>query len=493
MPRTWSKFQEAVFEHAEHQPKRHLIVEAVPGSGKTTTIVEACNRVHRGRRVIMCAFNTKIRDELQERVPKGVIVRTFHQLGFYAVIKSWGPLQVDRYRQRDLIKAVLPGWVEKSAHGEVAKIVSMAMARLASTPAEIQDIMERYEYLPGDPTLEPKYTEWALEVLRRTQVPGPEISLDDQVYLPGALNLRGSSADFVFADEFQDCNPAQLEIIRKALGRTGKLIAVGDRRQAIYAWRGADPGMMDAAAKEFDADVLPLSITYRCPRSVVRLVQPIVPAIEAGPDAQEGVVQYDTSEKQFLEQVRPGDLVISRVNAAIATYSMKLMLKGVRCQVLGKDLSEGLISLVHRAESSQLTTALKQIEAYVKDESKRLLAIKKEDRVEELNDRLEILQELSTGLKYVPHLVERLERLFGEAETTDGPSASAVVFSTVHKAKGLEFKRVWMLETTFRTDSTEGENLYYVAATRAIEELYLVQIPKKGQKPKPQHKDANPA
>jgi superfamily I DNA/RNA helicase len=70
--------------------------------------------------------------------------------------------------------------------------------------------------------------------------------------------------------------------------------------------------------------------------------------------------------------------------------------------------------------------------------------------------------------------------LFGEEENAP---ANAIIFSTVHKAKGLEFKRVWMFESTFRTHTTEGQNLYYVAATRAMESLYLVQLPTKNGKP----------
>ena len=88
------------------------------------------------------------------------------------------------------------------------------------------------------------------------------------------------------------------------------------------------------------------------------------------------------------------------------------------------------------------------------------------------------MQQLPVEGGSVFHLRQRIEALFG-----DSANPNAVIFSTVHKAKGLEFTRVWMFETTFSVGSLEGENLYYVAATRAIESLYLVQIPRKDNKP----------
>jgi superfamily I DNA/RNA helicase len=56
----------------------------------------------------------------------------------------------------------------------------------------------------------------------------------------------------------------------------------------------------------------------------------------------------------------------------------------------------------------------------------------------------------------------------------DLSDSSAISLSTVHKAKGLEYDSVFMLESTFGFNSTEEENLWYVCVTRTKKTLYMV-------------------
>lgn len=478
MPRDWSTYQRKVFQHIEQSP-RHLVVEAKPGSGKTTTSIEGVNRIPPEKKVLMCAFNKKIQEELEARVRPGITVRTFNSIGHHAVMRARGRVNINADRQRDLVRTILPDRriIGSAPYADVLKIVELAMARLAETDDDFHYIMAEYDCYPAESSMITHYIQWAREVLRRSLMPSREISFNDQIYIAAKERLSGPKFDYVFVDEAQDCNPAQLWLVENALAPSGKLIAVGDRRQAIYAWRGADHHVMEDISLRFNADVLPLSITYRCPRRVVNLVNNIVPDLEAAPNASEGTV-CSVGEAQFLEQVTPGDIVISRTNAAIARYSMRLLLKGVRCVVLGKDLSKGLLKLVDKGGHTGIPNLLRELDAYVEEESERLVAAKKETKVDELVDRVDALKDLSEGLTNVHDLKRRIEALF-----SDATNPHAVVFSTVHKAKGLEFNRVWMFETTFSVNTLEGENLYYVAATRAIESLYLVQIPRKDNKP----------
>ena len=202
-------------------------------------------------------------------------------------------------------------------------------------------------------------------------------------------------------------------------------------------------------------------------------------SLESAASAGEGAVTLAT-EKQFLEGVSAGDFVISRTNAAIVKYSMQLLLRNRRCAVLGKDLSGGLVKLVAVTATTEVAPMLAKLEAYVKEEGDRLMAARREDKAEELLDRAEALRSLSEGCTTTNQIRLRLDRLFGNDNST---APGVITFSTVHKAKGLEFKRVWMFETTFNVNSREGENLYYVAATRTIDSLFLVQIPRRDSKP----------
>ena len=83
-------------------------------------------------------------------------------------------------------------------------------------------------------------------------------------------------------DEAQDANKAQATLVKNSIRRTGKIIFVGDDRQAIYTWRGAGVGAFDQLIHELDADELPLTWTFRCPQRVVELARTIVPDLEAG-------------------------------------------------------------------------------------------------------------------------------------------------------------------------------------------------------------------
>jgi len=263
--------------------------------------------------------------------------------------------------------------------------------------------------------------------------------------------------------------------------RTGRVFAFGDDRQNIYGFRGADVSSSEKFCRDLGATVLPLPVTYRNPRLVVELAKHIVPDFEAAPGAPDGVLDTVT-EREFLEAVREGDAVISRSNAALSKYCMLLLGAGRRARIIGRDLGTKLTGLLARARSEKVPEMLEELGRFVESEAERLLAARKDDLAEELVDNLEALRAISEGVTSMSALTVKVETLFSdERDATDG----VIAFMTVHKAKGREFDRVWMFESTFRLNSIEGENLYYVAITRAKKELILVQLPRSdGKYPK---------
>jgi superfamily I DNA/RNA helicase len=87
----------------------------------------------------------------------------------------------------------------------------------------------------------------------------------------------------------------------------------------------------------------------------------------------------------------------------------------------------------------------------------------------EAADRIDALDALCDGLTTTAELLARLESLFSDDQTT-----RRLMFSSVHRAKGLESDRVFVLIDTFRGGSVEEENLWYVAVTRSKRHLFLV-------------------
>jgi len=121
----FSQYQAAIFtwvrEHLDAPGA--LIVEAVAGSGKTTTIVKAAELIPTDHKAAFLAFNKSIATELGNRLPAHVEAKTLNALGF-AVCRARLPkgIQIDRNKTRDLIDAKLPGEAQV-AKGELMGLI----------------------------------------------------------------------------------------------------------------------------------------------------------------------------------------------------------------------------------------------------------------------------------------------------------------------------------------------------------------------------------
>lgn len=473
--RVWSHYQEAIYEEVA-EGEGHLVVLAYAGSGKTSVIIESVNRVPRGKRVLLCAFNKRIQEELVARVQTSCDIKTLHGLGYGAVLRAWPvrPRPDDRANERAIYGEIWKDFkgITHAERADVTKLVRFAKSYLVSDAASLLALMDRFDCRPKRYT-PANYVEWAQRALALARVPRAEIAFDDMVYLPAVEGYATGSYDVVFVDETQDLNQAQIACVKQALAAGGRIVALGDMRQAIYLWRGAGAEIMPRLIEELHAKVLPLSISYRCPKAVVRLAQEYVPDIEAADDAPEGEVRHVT-EAQMVAGWRPGDFVLSRINAPLVRYCLLALQAGKRGRVQGRDIGSGLRGLIVKSEHPTVPTFLSWLAAWRLDESLRLQAAEKEDQAEQVHDRAECLIALSDGLKTTRELLARVDGLFADE------GAGSIVFSSVHKAKGLEADVVWLLENTFRPQGgLEEENLLYVAVTRAKKVLNLVKMEKR--------------
>lgn len=480
----WSPLQLALYDFAKYR-RENLVVQARAGTGKSTTLVEIAARVA-PRRVLICSFTNKIRDDLIPKVQHlpHVTVKGINQMGYAAVIKRAGkPPEVDRWRIHDYIRRQVPP-AFKAAHGDLAKLVGLCMVTLSQTPEAIRETMYAYDLRPEMKEHIPLWVDWVTQALNWSLLPDQNsVSFVEQVYIPAALNLATGSFDVVIVDECQDLSAAQFRVVINAMRPGGRFIAVGDPAQAIYNFNGAGANSVDEIINATDAHVLPLSITYRCPTEVVRLVKPLVPDYEAGPGAPTGKVEL-VGLKSFLQDVQEGDAVIARANAALTKVALELIAMGKRARIVGKDIGAQLSKLTEVGQGvggDNIKTTLTYLTDYVYDQCETLVAARKEDKAEELQDNLEALRALSSGCEDMYAVRSKITRLFNDDDVTQG----TIPCMSTHKAKGLEFERVWMLESTFKVGSSEGANLYYVAATRAKKELYLVQTPNQSGKVPP--------
>lgn len=477
MTHEWSAQQQNVFDYFLDDSRKHAVVIARAGTGKTTTIVEAVRQLLEKlpeTKILVCAFNKSIQIELQSRLPANADCATFHSLGLRSITSARGKVGIKTEREKQLVLAALPADPPYDLVNDIKKLVSLCMNTLSETDTEISDLMNEHGITPFAGIETQHYIDWAKKVLKASIDEFPEISFDQMVYIPAKMGWKTGNYDFVIVDETQDMNKAQLKLGMQALKEGGRFVAVGDPAQAIYAFRAADSGSIGRIQKELDAEVLKLSITYRCPKNVVSIANEFVPDLEAAPTAPYGSVEH-ASESEFIAGVRGGDFVLSRTNAPLVTYCLKLLKSGKPAYIQGREVGGTLKTLIKKARRSSIIDLSEWLKDWSNREVMRLKALDKEDKIDEVRDRVEVIVALSEGLSTTQQLYNRIDSLFEDAD----PS-SRVMFSSVHKAKGLEANTVWCLNTTFRPGkNAEEDNICYVAYTRSKNRLVLVDAPAK--------------
>lgn len=94
------------------------------------------------------------------------------------------------------------------------------------------------------------------------------IDFNDQVYMPALFGGAFQKFPVILVDEYQDLSPVDHKLLERIT--SGRLIGVGDRYQNIYGFRGAKAGGMLEAVEAYSMNIMPLSLTFRCPTEIVK-------------------------------------------------------------------------------------------------------------------------------------------------------------------------------------------------------------------------------
>jgi len=475
--------QVAIFEEFRNGTG-HLVLDARAGTGKTTTILEGIEFAPEAR-IVMCAFNKVIAEELKTRLrnPRAS-ARTLHSLGNGIVISRWGRVTIDEKRgQRIAAKAIgvknppreIPILVKNTA------AIGKNVAPFA-TVEQLKDLAVDFDFVPENKDLMAGEEPWTVEQIASAAHKAMElaterdgtIDFDDMVFLPVRMAWARPQFDLVVIDESQDMNFTQIRLAQMVCNSRGRIVVVGDPYQAIYGFRGADSGSMARLEEELSAKRLGLTTTYRCPKKVVEMAQRYVADFHAAETAPDGVIRNSTAEK-ILDEAQPGDFVLSRTNAPLARICLRFLRNGKKAIIRGRDIGKGLLKIVEKLEAQNIPELMKLLGAWEHNTIETLEAQDASDsKIEFVHDQAATLRDLSVGLASIAELRSRLESLF-----SDNNIGSAIICSTVHKAKGLESERVFILEKTLfpggRTHDEEERNIAYVAITRSKNELVMVE------------------
>lgn len=540
--------QKQIFHFVQNETG-HGIIDAVAGAGKTTTIMECSRYVQNQSEILFCAFNNSIATEiLQKFRHRGfneVTVKTIHALGWQILgenNRSGYALQLDdnkfeKILNTDDIQEQAKQYVDKileingydplvipderqlfAINGLKFRMKNRLLEinqkfRATLTKDELPDFKEMVIHFGifneteiakkhFDEELAQYFAIHTLLLERGTRFSQTTMIIDytDMLYLPCKWNLRPiKKYDFLFIDECQDLSKSQFAIASKYGRKTSRILAVGDPRQSIYGFTGADIESFDRVKHYTKAKQFPLTVCFRCPQRVIALAREIREDISGNKQDHGNVTIIDFDS--VVDTSVPGDLIISRLRVPLLLLVFNFIDRNIKVQIhpdevkeIIKDLKsifkmeEQIVSIPSLfGEFAALKNSVlgrqkwiinKNAERII-DQTARQAYIERE--TQELEKKLEFLHkkyELWKDECY--NITKILERIKEYITATQ----NSVRLSTIHRAKGLENDRVFILhydELPYKLpdhkpwQKTQETNLKYVAITRAKKELFLVQ------------------
>lgn len=505
LKKIWSKFQEAVFAFVR-EGSGSAVVEAVAGSGKTTTLVEAV-KLMQGDVAVM-AYNKKMGDELKVRLSgvSNANAGTCHSFGLKAFTKSGIRPNIDARKVGNIVGTLLKK-EEEFMFAFICKLVGLAKDAGIGILCDLEDLTQWQRLIDHhDLSIENgdvdygKAIELAITTLQKSNADKNTIDFGDMIYMPLFFKLKVDQYDWVLIDEAQDTNPTRRALAKAMLKPSGRLVAVGDPRQAIFGFTGADHDALDLIREEFKAITLPLSTCYRCGKNIIAHAKQWNSTIEAHDGNGEGKVTQ-TRFEDFLKNVESLNLsgkdgIICRKNAPLMDLAFSLIRKGIACRVEGKDIGAGLKALAQKWKVQDLNKLSERLNGFRNREVEKLMQKGQEIKAEQISDKVETLFVLIARCKEqnrhsVSDLVSLINSMFSDSDDKF-TNKNLVTLSSVHKSKGLEWNRVFLLgreqfmpSKYAKKDWQKGQeqNLIYVAVTRAISELVEVsEIPEMRKK-----------
>ena len=523
-----------------------VVILAGAGTGKTRALTY---RIAHGLRtgtyspgsVLALTFTTKAAAELRERLRRlgaqGAVARTFHSAALQQLSQYWpdviggsSPKLVENKSRLiaeagDAAKLRLSGATLRDLAAEIEwrKTSELSIARYAVAAGERQmpagldlgqvvDLQKRYEQLKDD----------------RRRLDFEDVLLATAGMLdsePRVLAQVRAQFRFFTVDEYQDVSPLQHRLLELWRGNRTDVCVVGDASQTIYSFTGATSSYLLQFEREFPhANVVRLERNYRSTPSVLSLANRLMHgrpgALELAPtrdsaeqvpgvavfddDVAEATAVADAVAKQLATGTKPEQIaILFRMNEQAVALEAALTQRGVAVRQLGA-------SKFFKLSAVRMVVSALRVQARSHpDESMRKVvsdlareagwSIRPEDSSlgRESWDALDAIVRFSTELPDGVSLERFSDDLSEREESNNELTVSAVVLSTLHSAKGLEWDTVYLVglaegllpinyaKTAAGID--EERRLLYVGITRAQRRLLLSwsRIGSRGQQREP--------
>ena len=456
------------------QAYKPSFLSARAGTGKTATIVEGIKKGAREgwlnlRDLTVVAFNKRNQEVLVERLEAecnaGLQVATLHSLGFSALRTRLARVEVDNDKCWKILR---------SRQGKLSKSKKMTHTQMVDTLRAIKAMkivggkeMENRNIPLWIREENPDYLEdevWeGLEASENLAKDKGVIDFADMILLPWKWRLGLFNRSRVIVDEAQDLAPMDWDLLARSVS---KRWLVGDPYQRIYQFRDRmGAGEIDGQLRRLHIEqTLGLTKCWRCGKKIIGEAQVFVPDIRAGVE-EEGKVELRTSVDWSLEQPAT---ILSRTNQQLVRIGLELKDYGRPVFFVGKEFRSRLKDILDGLRGDgkeELTMGL--LNYYHK-----VLGLCGES--DGLKDACDALQWFIVKFDKRARIEREMDKFFLENEVAGGWT-----LSTIHRAKGLEWDKVFLLDWNGGRDSEEElRNLRYVAITRAKKELVVVRAEK---------------
>ncbi len=471
----------------------NIKINAVAGSGKTTTVIEYAKARPQNSKVLYLAFNKSVKLEaikkFQEKGLSNVTVETAHSLAYKNIVfKNHYKVRhqgFNTYEVAELLK--LQGNGEKHTKYIIANHINKFIAYFCnSNKAKIQDL--NYLDIVSDSKAKTfvttfyDYIEGQTRLLLSKMDKG-EIEITHDFYLKKfQLSNPKLNFDYILFDEGQDASPAMLDVFLKQ--KANKVI-VGDTHQQIYGWRHAVNSLEKADFKTYH-----LSTSFRFSQDVANLGMEIL------------------NWKNHLDNYEPlsitgkGENKKHKVKAVLARTNLGLLLKAIEFVTEKKKIKhiyfEGNInSYTYADEGASLYDILNLYNG--KNRLIRDKLIKEMKDLDELEDYIEKTEDIQLGLmieivrEYGNEIPSIIKKIKSKHVENDEKEKAEMIFSTVHRCKGMEYDAIQIVNDFITEEKieklkadvkskdisvskiNEEINLLYVAVTRTKNSIHIPQ------------------
>ena len=468
----------------------NLVINAVAGSGKTTTLIEYAKSRPANSKILYLAFNKTVKTEaIQKFTTAGinnVKVETAHSLAFDHIVKHSPYQVVAGYKSHEWCDILGIKTGDRHADFIIASHVSKFISYFCNSQVlKVQEL--NYANVVTDAKAKTFVSNFYAVIERLTRealakMDKGDIAVTHDFYLKKfQLSHPVLPYDYILFDEGQDASAAMLDVFLK---QDCIKIIVGDAHQQIYGWRYAINSL-----QQVDFPVYNLSNSFRFDDEVALVANKIL--------AWKKQLQQTPAVKIIGAGVVTDTLI---TKATLGRTNLGLLLNAIsqwQHGNLNKLYFEGNInSYTFADEGASLYDVLNLFNGKRDKIKDKLIAEMKS--MKELEDYIEKTEDNSLGMivEVVKEFGNKLPGLISELKQhhTATKEEAEMIFSTVHRCKGMEYDEVTLLNDFINEEKlgkyiaqyggdkmneadknrlAEEVNILYVAATRAKNKLLI--------------------